>query len=189
MSADQHLVLRRATLEDAAAIARLHVAVWRETYRELAPPSVVRALDEAERRERWTRSLGAEEPTAATFVIETEEKLAAFGHCGSPSHPSFGARGEVKFLYVGRAHARKGFGRKLLATMAEALSGRGYSGFGLGVVVGNAPAIAFYEALGGTVLARYTDPGPLWPSENLLYVWDGPAAAAVRRAPAAGPPP
>jgi ribosomal protein S18 acetylase RimI-like enzyme len=64
--------------------------------------------------------------------------------------------------------------------MAAALAERGYAALGLGVVVGNAPAIAFYEAQGGRRAGAYTDPGPLWRSHNLLYAWDDLAALASR---------
>ena len=47
-----------------------------------------------------------------------------------------------------------------------------YVGEALGVVVGNKPAMAFYEALGGRVAGTYIDPGPLWRSDNLIFVWD-----------------
>jgi hypothetical protein len=48
----------------------------------------------------------------------------------------------------------------------------GYNGVGLGVVAGNNPAIAFYGGMGGTRAGSYTDPGPVWRSDNYLYVWD-----------------
>jgi hypothetical protein len=48
----------------------------------------------------------------------------------------------------------------------------GYSGIGLGVVAGNNPAITFYNEMRGTRVGNYTDPGPIWRSDNYLYVWD-----------------
>ncbi|WP_312164905.1 hypothetical protein [Phenylobacterium sp.] len=36
----------------------------------------------------------------------------------------------------------------------------------------DAAAIAFYEALGGRRAGRFTDPGPLWRSDNIVFVWD-----------------
>ncbi len=36
----------------------------------------------------------------------------------------------------------------------------------------DAAAIAFYEALGGRKIGAYTDAGPMWRSDNLLYIWD-----------------
>jgi ribosomal protein S18 acetylase RimI-like enzyme len=81
-------------------------------------------------------------------------------------------RAEIKFLYVDGACKRQGIGHRLLAALARDLRSFGYASAALGVVVGNGPAIAFYEAVGGRPIGRYTDPGPLWRSENIIYAWD-----------------
>jgi hypothetical protein len=39
------------------------------------------------------------------------------------------------------------------------------------VVDGNEPAIAFYDALGGTRVGEYTDAGPVWRSRNIVMAW------------------
>jgi hypothetical protein len=52
------LTIRHAIPADAAAIAHLHVEVWRETYRDLAPPEAYAALDEARRLASWQDMLG-----------------------------------------------------------------------------------------------------------------------------------
>jgi ribosomal protein S18 acetylase RimI-like enzyme len=160
------------------AIAVLHVAVWRDTYRELAPPSAMGALDVGRRQARWQAILA--DPAQIALVAEIGGVLAGFGLAGPPGDPAFGDRGEVKYLYVGRDFARRGLGRRLLAAMAAALAERGYPALGLGVVVGNDPAIAFYEAQGGRRIGAYTDPGPMWRSDNLLYAWDDLRALAAQ---------
>lgn len=164
------LRLRPARAADAPALAELHVAVWRDTYRAMAPAEAVAVLDMPRRLARWREIL--EDPAQIALVAETGEQLAGFGLAGPPGEALFGDRGEVKYLYVGRSFARRGIGRRLLGALARELGGRGYPGLGLGVVAGNDPAIAFYEALGGRRAGAYTDPGPLWRSENLAYVWD-----------------
>jgi hypothetical protein len=60
----------------------------------------------------------------------------------------------------------------LLRHLAGLEISAGTRGIGLGVVVGNAPATAFYQALGAQPVGRYRDPGPLWRSDNLLCAWD-----------------
>jgi len=47
------------------------------------------------------------------------------------------------------------------------------------VVNGNDHAIAFYQHLGGQRIGRYTDPGPIWRSDNLVYAWDDLTALAA----------
>jgi len=166
-------VLRPARPDDAEAIAALHLAVWRATYCDLAPPAAYRTLgDLALRIVRWRETLADAGGARATLVVEAEGRLLGIGHCGPPSEAIFGARGEVKSLYVDRSVSRRGIGRRLLAGLVEALRDRAYAGMALGVVVGNAQAIAFYDALGGCALGRYTDPGPVWRSDNIAYGWD-----------------
>jgi ribosomal protein S18 acetylase RimI-like enzyme len=166
--------IRAAVPEDAATIAPFHVAIWRETYRELAPPDIFSAMDVTLRLKRWQGILA--DRRRATVLAELDGALAGFGLCGPPGDPVFGALGEIKNLFVGSAFARRGIGRRLMAEMARILERRDHRGIGLGVVVGNEPAVAFYESLGGRKAGVYTDPGPMWRSKNLLYVWDDVAA-------------
>ncbi|MCT4684934.1 MAG: hypothetical protein N4A39_14515 [Roseicyclus sp.] len=54
-------ILRPGRPDDAENLARLHVSVWRETYRHLAPPEALRRLDAAHRLPYWRRTpAGAE---------------------------------------------------------------------------------------------------------------------------------
>ena len=94
--------------------------------------------------------------------------------------PEIGERWEVKHLYVDGALARRGLGRALLGRIAGRLAERGRRGVALGVVVGNDPALAFYAALGGRIVGRYADPGPLWRSDNLIVAWEDAADLAAR---------
>lgn len=167
--------LRSALPADAPAIARLHVAVWRETYRNLAPAIAYEALDETLRRRRWNEILAATKPRQSALVAECAGGLAGFGLAGPAEDPAFGGRSEVKFLYVDLCFQRRGIGRAMLARLAQDMMAAGFPGIALGVVAGNDRAIAFYEGLGGRQVGNYIDPGPLWRSENLIYAWDGPA--------------
>ncbi|MES3028762.1 MAG: GNAT family N-acetyltransferase [Pseudomonadota bacterium] len=164
--------LRAATLADAPAIARLHLASWRRAYRDLAPREAFEAMDEALRVKRWTAMLASPLAQQAVVVAQEGGRLAGVGMAASPSQPGFGGRGEIRSLYLDPAFQRAGLGRSLMSALAEQIAAWGYPGAALGVVVGNEPAIAFYNALGGRVVGKYVDPGPLWRSENLIFVWD-----------------
>lgn len=163
--------LRDAGPPDAEAIARLHVEVWRDTYRGIAPEHAFRTLDVAARLPSWQERLAATGGRQGVLLVEAGDTLAGIGHYGAPEDPAFGTLGEVKKLYVTRAFARQGIGRQLLCEMARRLRALGYPGVGLGVVIDNHPARAFYEAMGGRMIASYTDPGPTWRSDNVLYAW------------------
>ncbi|MGG6897207.1 MULTISPECIES: GNAT family N-acetyltransferase [Rhizobium] len=164
--------IRPATIDDAADIARLHRAVWCETYRDLAPANVYHTLDEDFRRARWSDMLANPRRHQGALLAEQENRLVGIGAIGAPSESAFEGRGEIRSLYIDPSVKRRGLGRRLMRELAAQLAAFGYSGAALGVVAGNEPAIAFYRSLGGRMIGRYTDPGPIWRSDNLIFVWD-----------------
>ncbi|MBV7522157.1 GNAT family N-acetyltransferase [Ensifer sp. ENS12] len=165
------VTIRQAAPADADAIAHLHVRVWRQTYRGLAPPEVYALLDETRRRSTWREKLTANDPDQIVLLAELKGRLVAIGAAGAPSAGIFGDLGEIKNLYVDPDVKRQGIGRLLLSRLALHLRERGFPGVGLGVVDGNEPAIAFYDALGGKRAGEYTDAGPIWRSRNIVFVW------------------
>lgn len=176
------ITIRLAQKTDVLPIARLHFHTWRETYRGLAPQTAYDAVTEEVRLARWQSMLSNAESERIVIVAEAERQMAGFGAAGPASDDIFQGRAEVKFLYVAAAFNRIGVGRNLLLHLARYMMGAGYNGVGLGVVVGNDPAIAFYERMGGERAGSYTDPGPVWRSQNYLYVWaDLPALMAQAR--------
>jgi ribosomal protein S18 acetylase RimI-like enzyme len=164
------LSIRAALLEDAPAIAALHVAVWREAYRDLAPPEAMRALDVAKRLARWVEMLETAERTV--LVAECAGRIVGIGTAGAATVPELGGHGEILYLYVHPTHGRAGIGRALMRRLALALQRKGYGSVALGVVEGNRPAIDFYRKLGGRLAGSYIDPGPLWRSRNQIVIWD-----------------
>jgi ribosomal protein S18 acetylase RimI-like enzyme len=164
--------LRAATIDDADDIGSLHARVWLSTYHRPVPSAAVIKLDAAYRQRQWRQLF--QQQTADQIILVTEIEQAMVGMIlGTPAQEAhFGDRAEVKYLYVDPAYARKGIGRRLLSRLAFVLRQRHHRAIGLGVVVGNDAAIVFYEALDGIQIGRYVDPGPIWRSDNLIYVWD-----------------
>ncbi|MEL7465674.1 MAG: GNAT family N-acetyltransferase [Pseudomonadota bacterium] len=162
--------VREALHDDAEEIAALHVAVWRATYRDLAPQAAIDALDEAKRLPAW-RSYIAAPPPSAVFAASDEGRIigvvAAIGEGEGEA--------EVKHLYVRPERRGDRIGRVLLAFAARKLIADGVGTIRLAVVAGNAPARAFYKSLGGVEAGEFDDPGPLWRSHNVRVVWRDPA--------------
>ncbi len=164
------MILRRAEARDAPALAALHVAVWRATYRDLAPTAAQAALDLPHRLRQWTATLAS--PAGTMLAVSGGQVVGLVSH-GAPTHPVFGAAGEVRHLYVAPDWQGRGVGRALLAQARQALAQAGFPATALAVVAGNAPARAFYRAMGGVEGARFRDPGPLWQSDNIVVSWPG----------------
>jgi ribosomal protein S18 acetylase RimI-like enzyme len=163
--------LRDTRPEDAEAIARLHVEIWRTTYRPFVPQAVYDRLDVPARVIQWQELLAPADDGRGTLLAEVDGVLAAFSYYGPPGDPVFGDLGELKKLYVAETFARRGLGRLLLLASAKRLRDQGYPGVGVGVLAENLPARAFYEAQGGKLIASYVDPGPNWRSDNVVYAW------------------
>ncbi|MGJ4854528.1 N-acetyltransferase family protein [Labrys sp. La1] len=179
--------IRPAHLDDARAMADLHVAVWRHTYHALAPSKAFVVLDEEHRFASWHKRLTSAATDQIVLLAESGAGLVGFAAAGRPSQAIFDGRSEIKHLYVDPLHKRQGIGRTLLEAIAARLVEQGRRSAAIGVVAGNQPAIAFYEAQGGRKAGSYTDPGPLWRSHNLVYAWDD-LEALVRRQPVSSAP-
>jgi ribosomal protein S18 acetylase RimI-like enzyme len=172
--------VRTATPDDAGAIATLHTRVWQATYRSLAPAAAIATLTAEVRLARWQTLLHAPPPGQVTLVAQVGGVLAGFGQLAPASNDVFGGRVEIRYLYVDVAHQARGIGRRLMAALARAAIDQDAGGVALGVVDGNDRAVAFYQHLGGRRIGRYTDAGPVWRSDNLVYAWDDLAALAGR---------
>lgn len=166
-------ILRPAGAADAEGLARLHVAVWRETYRDLAPAEAYAALDEDRRLGQWQKSLAAPKPEQ-TLVLEAAGEVLGLVAVGPPGQPIFGAAGEIRHLYLSPTLRGRGHGMLLLKAGLAALAEAGFAEAALAVVEANHPARAFYARAGGREGARFLDHGPLWRSENLVIHFDPP---------------
>src|SRR5713101_1415528 len=112
-------MVRPATLDDAAAIARVHVASWRSTYRGLLPADFLASLGEEPYTERWTRVIG--DRSSRVFVVDEHGDVVGFASCGRERAGEIGFAGELYAIYVLDSAQRHGHGRELVRAVAGAL--------------------------------------------------------------------
>lgn len=140
--------IRPAQVEDAAALARLHVDAWRVAYRGLVPDAHLRRRTFAWRKERFEKSLaaGAEE----TYVIQVDGQVQGFLTLAACRDPDLEGTqtGEIWGLYVAPDHWRRGLGTRLLQEGMRLLYARGHRQAILWVLEGNQQGRGFYEAMG-----------------------------------------
>ena len=163
--------IRPATPADVDAIARFHVAVWRETYRDIAPKAAWKALGVERRRPSWARVLGESDGFGGALLAEDDGRITGLASFARPSHPAFDGMAEITHLYVDASRRGEGLGRRLLEAALEKAAAAGFPGAGLAVVRENRAARDFYQALGGVETVVFTDPGPLWRSDNIVVAW------------------
>jgi ribosomal protein S18 acetylase RimI-like enzyme len=145
------LTLRTPQLDEAEAIARLHIACWREAYDGIVPAAALAAADLAERTAKWQKSLA--DPDSFVLAAFDEQRPVAFILARPNRDPAIpGADAQIAALYVLKSHHRLRLGSRLMAAAARWWLARGGGSLGLGVLAANARAVAFYERLGGRVV-------------------------------------
>ena len=140
-------MIRDATVEDASAIARIHVDTWRNAYAGIIPESYLAKLSKEQRQNRWADSLS--QSTAGTIVITDRNSdvvgWASFG----PSRDDDGAgMGELYAVYLESSHQGKGYGKKMMAAAEDRLIKIGFTSITLWVLELNGNARRFYEKTG-----------------------------------------
>ena len=164
-------LIRRAQPADFTAIAAFHLRVWRLTYQGIAPPEALRILDLHHREKQWLATLSRSGADRGVWIAESDGRIEGLAACCAPSSDIFGTCGEVSSLYIDPVRHGQGLGRRMLSQGMIFLRDAGFSGAALAVVRQNHPARAFYRHLGGIETTHFTDPGPVWPSQNILVTW------------------
>ena len=141
-------MIRPADLDDAAAIARVHVVSWRSTYRTLLPADFLESLTEAGYTDRWRRFIS--ERSSRVFVVEDESNdIVGFASGGRERAGETGYRGELYAIYLLESSQRRGYGRELVRAVVGGLREMGLQDMIIWVLRDNRPARDFYERLGG----------------------------------------
>jgi len=142
---------RAATVDDARAIAEIHVAGWRFAYRGQMPDELLASLsvdEREEKRKQWLREPPT--PEHRTWVAEAPDgRIAGFAISGPEraEGPAAG-RAEIYAIYVDPARIGSGVGRALFEWSVGDLQVRGFVDVVLWVLDTNARARRFYEAAG-----------------------------------------
>ncbi|MCJ2138679.1 GNAT family N-acetyltransferase [Methylobacterium sp. E-066] len=173
-SMSEAVTIRPAGLDDAPAIAAIHVAAWQETYAGLLPAAMIAALTVEARLAAWTRILGDPDSGTVVQVAEGSAGPAGFGSCGAQRSAELAADGfdgEVSAIYVLGAAQRRGTGSALMAALAAHLTQSGHRAASLWVLHDNAMARRFYEHLGGVVVGERAERREQATLVEVAYGW------------------
>ncbi len=86
--------IREARLEDASAIARVHIDAWRETYQDVIPDSYLAQLSHVKRTKQWGQTLIDQR----VYVALSGEEVVGFAQGGLSR--SDAREGELYAIYV-----------------------------------------------------------------------------------------
>ena len=140
------VTVRRATVQDASAIGRVHVRAWQAAYRGQMPDDYLDGLRPEERAASWERGLRRERDRGAMLVADDNGRVVGFALVGPAQDPA--GAGQLYAINVDPDHWGTGAGRALLAAAQAELARLGYTEAVLWVMPDNAHARRFYELAG-----------------------------------------
>lgn len=148
---DAPAIIRRATAEDAAAVARLHARSWQATYPGLVPDEIIARVVQGEgtRTERLKELFADADNERRGWVATLKGEVVGMA-ISCPSHdPDASDRtGEIEAIYLDPDFTGKGLGRRLFAHVTDGLREQGFEESTLWVLDTNLRARRFYEAAG-----------------------------------------
>ncbi len=127
-------MIRRATPDDAPAIAAVQARTWRHAYADIVEPD--RMPEPEQQAPRFAERIGA---GAEVYVFDQDGRIAGFAALDG---------NELRAIYVDPPAQGAGVGSALLAAAVEALRGVRHEQAFLWVFEDNGLARAFYERHG-----------------------------------------
>ena len=166
------MVIREATIEDAEAVAQLHVATWRVVYEGIIHQSYLDScLDLKDRIQRWMSHIN--EGHTTVFVTEEERSMIGFVDVGVSREEGMRDQAEIYSLYLVSDRLREGIGTLLFNHAVRQISTWDFNHFYLWTLEENMRGRSFYERMGG-VLSSETRDAIIddVPYKQVQYRWD-----------------
>ncbi len=164
--------IRPALVDDARAIAEVHVESWKSTYRGIFPETFLNQLSVEKRECYWRDSLAANEPPSVITLAGCDAggKVVAFVSGGKERTGQLGCGGELYAIYLRQEAQRKGLGTLLVRRFVQELDMRGFGSLAVWVLDLN-PSKRFYEWLGGKVIGQQQIERGGQPFIEVAYGW------------------
>ena len=163
--------VRPAQLDDAAAIARVHVASWNAAYRDILPDRILERFDVGQRLDSRRRILRQTDDLHLVAHDTTFGDIVGFCDAGRARRDG-PWRGEVYAIYLLHHARHHGIGREMFEQVMAWMRARAMPSMVVWVLENNPHARRFYEALGGRLASRLRSSVAGFPVIEVAYVWD-----------------
>jgi GNAT superfamily N-acetyltransferase len=163
--------VRPAVLQDARAIAQVHVESSKTTYKRIFSESLLGRLSVEDRSRKWHEALANPDPKFVTLVgCDDHQEVVGFVCGGAERTGRLGCDGELHAIYLLRIAQRQGLGSLLVRRFASELRSLGFTSMAVWILARN-PSRKFYEALGGKVISKRKIERGGETFEEIAYRW------------------
>ncbi|WP_346014177.1 GNAT family N-acetyltransferase [Sporosarcina sp. E16_8] len=113
------MLIRKAEIEDAAGIAKVHVDSWRTTYKGIVPDTFLDNLSYEQRELTWEKGINENN----VYIAENENgQVIGFSTGGKERTGKYEAFiGELYAIYILKEYQGKGIGRLLVQSVVDDL--------------------------------------------------------------------
>jgi ribosomal protein S18 acetylase RimI-like enzyme len=160
--------IRRAKVDDAAAVADAHDEAWRSTYRGIIPGPELEKLVQRRGASWWD---GAIRKGSRVSILVFGDEVAGYANYGRNRARSLTYDGEIYELYLRPEYQGVGFGRRLFTSSRRDLAQSGMKSIVLWALSDNEPAVEFYRALGGQPVARSSERFGDKTLDKIAFAW------------------
>lgn len=123
--------IRKATVKDAASIARVHVDSWRTTYKGIINQSYLDQLCYEEKEKIWRayfhKDTGLPIRNDTALIVATCDNEVVGFVTGGPERKKAGIDAELYAIYLRDTYQRQGIGQRLLSSLITELEKCGNS--------------------------------------------------------------
>lgn len=146
------VLIRPAELNDAPAIAKVHVETWQSAYKGQIPDSYLNSLSIEERTKGWEKQLENLKKGVYALVIEVDGEVVGWCTAGTSRDEDASKEiGELHGIYIRPEYSNKGLGSKLMGYALNVLRKEGYKKATLWVLDTNEKTRKWYEHKGWKV--------------------------------------
>lgn len=147
------VTIRSAAEADAASIAAVHVASWRDAYAHILAREFLNSSIEADRLTVWLQRLrDCPASQLIDIAVDSTGRVVAFVCAYRDFDPYWGSL--LDNLHVLPQVRGQGIGEQLFRAVVRRLATNSGSGLHLWVFEANAAGLRFYKRLGGRVVGK-----------------------------------
>lgn len=162
--------IRKAIMEDAEEIAKVHVESWKTTYSGIMKDSIIAGLDVGRRTDLWKQNI----PREGNIVLVAEKNGQIIGFASGSAvkdgeYPEYD--GDVTAIYFYKEEQGNGYGKLLLDTLFHEFRQRGFRNAIVKVLEQNGSKY-FYERLGAVLIDSQQVPQYGEGLNLLTYAWE-----------------